>query len=104
YYKEDEIVFIIERSVKIMGLTIKQDASVEIAQRTRGTPRIANRILRRIRDYAEVKSMDIIDRKCVLEAFEILDVDDKGFDAMDRKLLDTIIEKFSGGPVGIDSL
>jgi Holliday junction DNA helicase RuvB len=104
YYKDDEIVLIIERSAKIMGLTIEKDASMEIARRTRGTPRIANRILRRIRDYAQVKSREIIDQKCVTEAFEILDVDDKGFDSMDRKLLDTIIEKFSGGPVGIDSL
>jgi len=104
YYKDDEIVFIIERSARIMGLTIEKNASMEIAQRSRGTPRIANRILRRIRDYAQVKSRGIIDRKCVLEAFDILDVDDKGFDSMDRRLLDTIIEKFSGGPVGIDSL
>ena len=104
YYKDDEIVFIIERSARIMGLTIEKNASMEIAQRSRGTPRIANRILRRIRDYAQVKSREIIDRQCVLEAFDILDVDDKGFDSMDRRLLDTIIEKFSGGPVGIDSL
>jgi Holliday junction DNA helicase RuvB len=104
YYRDDEIVFILERSAKIMGLRIEKNASVEIAQRTRGTPRIANRILRRIRDYAQVKSRAIVDKKCVLEAFEILDVDDKGFDSMDRKLLDTIIDKFSGGPVGIDSL
>jgi holliday junction DNA helicase RuvB len=104
YYKDDEIVFIIERSAKIMGLTIEKDASMEIAQRTRGTPRIANRILRRIRDYAQVKLREIIDKQCVMEAFDILDVDDKGFDSMDRRLLDTIIEKFSGGPVGIDSL
>jgi len=104
YYKDDEIVYILERSAKIMGLTINREASLDIAQRTRGTPRIANRILRRIRDYAQVKSREIIDRQCVLEAFDILDVDDKGFDSMDRKLLDTIIEKFSGGPVGIDSL
>ena len=104
YYKEDEIVLIIERSARIMGLIIEKDAAMEIARRTRGTPRIANRILRRIRDYAEVKSREIIDRSCVKEAFEILDVDDKGFDSMDRRLLDTIIEKFSGGPVGIDSL
>jgi len=104
YYKDEEIVFIIERSARIMGLTIEKNASMEIAQRSRGTPRIANRILRRIRDYAQVKSREIIDRKCVLEAFDILDVDDKGFDSMDRRLLDTIIEKFSGGPVGIDSL
>jgi Holliday junction DNA helicase RuvB len=104
YYKDDEIVFIIERSTRIMGLTIEKNASMEIAQRSRGTPRIANRILRRIRDYAQVKSREIIDRQCVLEAFDILDVDDKGFDSMDRRLLDTIIEKFSGGPVGIDSL
>jgi Holliday junction DNA helicase RuvB len=104
YYKEDEIVLIIERSARIMGLIIEKDASMEIARRTRGTPRIANRILRRIRDYAQVKSREIIDQKCVTEAFEILDVDDKGFDSMDRRLLDTIIEKFSGGPVGIDSL
>jgi len=104
YYKDDEIVFIIERSARIMGLTIEKNASMEIAQRSRGTPRIANRILRRIRDYAQVKSREIIDRQCVLQAFDILDVDDKGFDSMDRRLLDTIIEKFSGGPVGIDSL
>jgi len=104
YYKDDEIVYILERSAKIMGLTIDREASLEVAQRTRGTPRIANRILRRIRDYAQVKSREIIDRHCVLEAFDILDVDDNGFDSMDRKLLDTIIEKFSGGPVGIDSL
>jgi len=104
YYKDDEIVFIIERSARIMGLTIEKNASMEIAQRSRGTPRIANRILRRIRDYAQVKLREIIDRQCVLQAFDILDVDDKGFDSMDRRLLDTIIEKFSGGPVGIDSL
>lgn len=104
FYTDDEIVSILERSTKIMGLRMEKSASLEIAQRTRGTPRIANRILRRIRDYAQVKSREIVDKKCVLEAFEILDVDDKGFDSMDRKLLDTIIEKFSGGPVGIDSL
>lgn len=104
YYRDDEIVFIIERSAWIMGLTIEKDASMEIAQRSRGTPRIANRILRRIRDYAQVKSREVVDRQCVMEAFDILDVDDKGFDSMDRRLLDTIIEKFSGGPVGIDSL
>lgn len=104
YYKDEEIVYILERSAMIMGLAIDRGASLEIAQRTRGTPRIANRILRRIRDYAQVKSRKTIDRQCVLEAFDILDVDDKGFDSMDRKLLDTIIEKFSGGPVGIDSL
>jgi Holliday junction DNA helicase RuvB len=104
YYNDDEIVYILERSAKIMGLRIEKNASVEIAKRTRGTPRIANRILRRIRDYAQVKLREIVDKKCVLEAFELLDVDDNGFDSMDRKLLDTIIEKFSGGPVGIDSL
>lgn len=104
YYNDDEIVFILERSAKIMGLRIERNASIEIAKRTRGTPRIANRILRRIRDYAQVKLREIVDKKCVMEAFELLDVDDKGFDSMDRKLLDTIIEKFSGGPVGIDSL
>jgi len=104
YYRDEEIVFIIERSARIMGLSIDNGAAMEIAQRTRGTPRIANRILRRIRDYAQVKSREIVDLECVREAFEILDVDDKGFDSMDRKLLDTIIEKFGGGPVGIDSL
>lgn len=104
YYTDDEIVFIVERAAKIMGLTIDKEAAAEIARRTRGTPRIANRILRRIRDYAQVKLKEVIDLTCVSEAFEILDVDDKGFDSMDRKLLDTIIEKFAGGPVGIDSL
>jgi holliday junction DNA helicase RuvB len=104
YYNDGEILMIIERSAKILNLTIDKDAALEIAKRARGTPRIANRILRRIRDYAQVKSREIIDMESVLEAFEILDVDTQGFDSMDRRLLDTIIEKFGGGPVGIESL
>lgn len=104
YYNDEEILAIIERSAKIMGLAIERQAAMEIARRTRGTPRIANRILRRIRDYAQVKLKEIVDTPCVLEAFELLDVDEKGFDSMDRRLLDTIIEKFRGGPVGIESL
>jgi Holliday junction DNA helicase RuvB len=104
YYNDSEIVMIIERSARIMGLTLEKSAALEIAKRTRGTPRIANRILRRIRDYAQVKMRETIDVPCVLEAFIILDVDDKGFDSMDRRLLDAIIEKFGGGPVGIESL
>lgn len=104
YYNDQEVVSIIERSAKIMGLEIEADAAMEIARRTRGTPRIANRLLRRIRDYAQVKLQKIVDVPCVVEAFNILDVDENGFDSMDRRLLDTIIDKFGGGPVGIESL
>jgi Holliday junction DNA helicase RuvB len=104
YYNDQDVVRIIERSAMIMGLKIDPDAAMEVARRTRGTPRIANRLLRRIRDYAQVNAQKVVGIPCVLEAFDILDVDENGFDSMDRRLLDTIIDKFGGGPVGIESL
>lgn len=104
YYHDDELFTIIQRSSRILNLEMDGDAAMEIARRARGTPRIGNRILRRIRDYAQVKSRSIVDMNSVLEALDILDVDEKGLDSMDRRLLDTIIDKFNGGPVGIESL
>lgn len=104
FYSIADLTLIVERSANIVGLPLDLNGAKEIAGRSRGTPRIANRLLRRVRDFAEVKS----DGKITLEvadlALNLLDVDDKGFDNMDRKLLLAIIEKFGGGPVGVDSL
>ena len=92
------------RSAGILGIEIKDDASLEIAMRSRGTPRISNRLLRRIRDFAQVKGDGTINLKMTKESLLSLDVDEKGLDDVDRKLLTTIIEKFGGGPVGVDTL
>jgi len=83
---------------------LDDEGAAELAYRSRGTPRIANRLLRRVRDYAEVRGDGSIDRKLAIEALNMFEVDHKGFDHMDRKILLTVIEKFNGGPVGIDSL
>lgn len=104
YYIPEDLNKILLRSAKILNVEIKEDASVEIARRSRGTPRIANRLLRRMRDFAQVKGKGIIEKEITMEALKALDVDEKGFDEMDRKLLITIMEKFNGGPVGIDTL
>ena len=85
-------------------LIIKGDAAMEIAKRSRGTPRVANRLLRRIRDFAQVKGDGVIDMRITKEALGAMDVDEMGFDNMDRKLMLTIIEKYSGGPVGLETL
>jgi Holliday junction DNA helicase RuvB len=85
-------------------LTIRPEGATEVARRSRGTPRIANRLLRRVRDFAEVRADGVITGTVADEALDLLKVDRQGFDAMDRRLLETIIEKFAGGPVGLDSL
>ncbi len=104
FYNTEELSKIVKRSAEILKITIEDDAAYEIAKRSRGTPRIANRLLRRVRDYAEVKSNGEIVKPIVEKSLDLLDVDDKGFDLMDRKLILALIEKFNGGPVGVDSL
>lgn len=95
---------IILRSARILAITVDQEGAFEIARRSRGTPRVANRLLRRVRDYAQVRADGTISLQVADAALKMLDVDEKGFDAMDRKILGTIIEKYDGGPVGIETL
>jgi Holliday junction DNA helicase RuvB len=104
FYSTPELTQIIERSAKLLNAQIDPQGSVEIAKRARGTPRIANRLLRRVRDYAEVKGSGMITKEMADAALAMLDVDRMGFDIMDRKLLEAILHKFNGGPVGIDNL
>lgn len=104
FYTWDELTKIVTRSAALMNINIDDKGAKEIAMRSRGTPRIVNRLLRRIRDFAEVKGCGTVDQQTSEAALKLLDVDKKGFDAMDRKILLTIIEKFGGGPVGIESL
>ena len=104
YYGEDDMLQIVQRSARILGLPIERDAAVEIARRSRGTPRVANRLLRRVRDYAQVRADGRVTVDVALRALQLLDVDAHGFDEIDRRLLLTVIEKFSGGPVGVGSL
>jgi len=104
YYTEENIAEIVQRSARILGVPIEADAAQEIAARARGTPRVANRLLRRVRDYAQVRADGRITRRVADGALELLQVDRCGFDEVDRRLLLTIIEKFGGGPVGLGSL
>ncbi len=104
FYSEEELGRIVVRSAGILGLAIDDGGSREIASRSRGTPRIANRLLRRVRDYAQVEADGTVTESVAQAAMDMLDVDLHGFDVMDRKLLLTIIEKFDGGPVGVESL
>lgn len=104
YYPADDLYHIIKRSAKILDVNINDDAATEIATRARGTPRIANRLLRRVRDFAQVKEKDEIDLEICEYALKKLEVDKRGLDDMDKKIIKTIIEKFEGGPVGISSL
>lgn len=104
FYHENELAQIVRRSSSILNLNIDDYGAQEIAKRSRGTPRIANRLLRRVRDYTEVKADGHITQTIANQALNLLDVDKQGFDILDRKLLSTIIEKFEGGPVGVDSL
>jgi Holliday junction DNA helicase RuvB len=104
FYGPDDLALIIRRSARILGVTIDERGSNELARRSRGTPRIANRLLRRVRDYAEVRASGEITADIARQALHLLDVDSRGFDMMDRKLLLAIIERFSGGPVGVDNL
>ncbi|OGT20755.1 MAG: Holliday junction DNA helicase RuvB [Gammaproteobacteria bacterium RBG_16_57_12] len=104
FYNTQDLVTIVTRSSGILRIEIDSGGAAEIARRARGTPRIANRLLRRVRDYAQVKADGHISVQVAQRALDMLDVDNEGFDMMDRKLLLSLIEKFDGGPVGIDSL
>lgn len=104
YYEVNSLVKIVHRTAEILDVSIDESGALEIAKRSRGTPRISNRLLRRVRDYAEVKANSHIDAKIADEALTLLGVDSAGFDIMDKKLLISIIENFDGGPVGVDSL
>lgn len=104
FYTHDDLKIIINRSAQILGVGIDDDGAYEIATRCRGTPRIANRLLRRVRDYAQVRGTGHIDRATAQAALEMLQVDQHGFDEIDRRLLMTIIEKYQGGPVGVNTL
>jgi len=104
FYEERDIEEIVRRSARILGVEIDDDAGRDIARRSRGTPRIANRLLRRVRDYAQVRADGRVTADVARAALELLEVDDNGFDEVDRKLLRTIIDKFGGGPVGVNSL
>jgi holliday junction DNA helicase RuvB len=104
FYTDDDLRYIVTRSAEVLSIPIDEDGAAEIAMRSRGTPRIANRLLRRVRDYAQVRGPGRIDRATACEALKILEVDAHGFDELDRRLLLTIIEKYDGGPVGLGTL
>jgi len=104
FYTVDELTAIVRRAAKILGIACALDGAQEIARRSRGTPRIANRLLRRVRDYAEVRAGGQITLAAAQAALDMLKIDPEGFDELDRRLLGTIIESFDGGPVGVESL
>jgi Holliday junction DNA helicase RuvB len=104
FYTADELALIVTRSAQLLDVHIAPDGAGEIARRSRGTPRIANRLLRRVRDYAEVRAEGNVTSAVADAALSMLDVDHLGLDVMDRKLLGAMLEKFGGGPVGLDNL
>jgi len=104
YYTSDDLFNIINRSARILNIHIEPAGATEIARRARGTPRIANRILRRARDYAQIKGKGKINKSIAEQSLQLLDIDERGLDNMDRAILTTIVEKFAGGPVGLNSL
>jgi len=104
YYEPEDLKAIVKRSSDIMKIAVHEEAALEIARRSRGTPRVANRILRRVRDYAEVRGSGVVDMAITQFALEKLEVDQLGLDKMDRKYLSTLIDKFGGGPVGIETM
>lgn len=104
FYSVEDLTSIVTRSAVCLNLAISDDAAHEVARRSRGTPRIANRLLRRVRDYADVKNNGMITQNIAKSALSMLDIDQAGFDYLDRKLLNAIIERFDGGPVGLDNL
>ena len=104
FYTPSELKSIILRSAKVLNVKIDEDGAMELARRSRGTPRIANRFLKRVRDYAQVRYNGVINQKIASEALTLLEVDELGLDRTDRMLLDTMIEKFGGGPVGLDTI
>jgi len=104
FYSHDELRVIVRQSAAILGVAVDEEGALEIASRSRGTPRVANRLLRRVRDYAEVKADGSINRPIAVDALAMMDVDIHGFDEIDRKLMLTILEKYNGGPVGVGAL
>lgn len=104
FYEEADLLEIVTRSARILGIRIDEPAARELAGRSRGTPRVANRLLRRVRDYAQVRADGDIDHAVCLAALQLLEVDEHGFDEIDRRLLRTIIDKFGGGPVGLNTI
>ena len=104
FYEPEDLLKIIKRSAKILNVKIDDDGALELSKRSRGTPRIANRILRRTRDYAEVKAKGIINKDVAISSLETLRIDEFGLDDMDRSILSTLIDRFNGGPVGVNSL
>ena len=104
FYTPEELTRIVQRSARILGMDCEPEGAAEIARRARGTPRIANRLLRRVRDYAQVKADGHIDTGVARAAMQMLKVDPEGFDELDRRMLRTIIDSFDGGPVGVESL
>ena len=104
FYPPEELLTIVRRRAEILGVGVSEEGAEEIARRSRGTPRVANRLLRRVRDFAQVRAEGHIDRNVAMDALEMLDVDEYGLDEMDARVLKTLIEKFEGGPVGLNSL
>ena len=104
FYSPEELVIIVRRSATILGLEINEEGALELGRRSRGTPRIANRLLRRVRDFAEVHGHEIVDRRVADAALKLLNVDEFGLDDMDRTIMLTVIDKFSGGPIGLETL
>ncbi|MDH4222182.1 MAG: Holliday junction branch migration DNA helicase RuvB [candidate division Zixibacteria bacterium] len=104
FYPPEDLYKIVQRSAKILNVFITDEGALEIARRARGTPRVANRLLRRVRDFAQVKAKGKIDRKVAIEALKMLDVDEIGLDEMDKRILEVIIQKFKGGPVGVNTI
>ncbi len=104
FYKPEELQQIVSRTAKLLDIQLAEEGALEIATRSRGTPRIANRLLKRVRDYAQIKAKGVITHSVAEKALDILEVDRKGLDKMDRQIMLTIIEKFGGGPIGIETL
>jgi len=104
FYSPEELVTIVQRSAKILGMSIDQSGALELGRRSRGTPRIANRLLRRVRDFAEVGDHEIVNKRVADDALNLLNVDRFGLDEMDRRIMLTIIDKFQGGPIGLETL
>jgi Holliday junction DNA helicase RuvB len=104
FYQPADLQVIIQRSAGLLGVTLREDGAVELAGRCRGTPRIANRLLRRVRDYAEIRGDGVVDRGTARAALELYEVDEEGLDRLDRAVLDAVVRRFGGGPVGLSTL
>jgi Holliday junction DNA helicase RuvB len=104
FYNVQDLTTIVKRSAHFLNLSLDEEGAFEVAKRARGTPRIANRLLRRVRDYADIKTHGLVNKETAAAALDMLEVDHEGFDIMDRKLLHAIIDKFMGGPVGLDNV